>query len=226
MKNKILCFGLVLIFLAAMCGCNAEKSCVLENSDTADCSSSVSNTETSDETDTTVESEPEKATETVITTSEPISESNEPETAPTESKEPVEVEMTNIPAVPKAETTKTVEPSKVEETKSIESPMVTEEPDVTEPEMSDLPKQPSPTFNIDYWVKYAEDYAQGIGLKIDSSAADCWDAPISANSGSKYLERDIKNRLDRYLRDESVSQVLIWAEPDGGSSYLLYIGYS
>ena len=41
-----------------------------------------------------------------------------------------------------------------------------------------------------------------------------------------YLERDIKNRLDRYLRDKSVTQVLIWAEPDGGSSYLLYIGYS
>ena len=26
MKNKILCFGLVLIFLASMCGCNAEKA--------------------------------------------------------------------------------------------------------------------------------------------------------------------------------------------------------
>ena len=55
MKNKILCFGLILIFLALMCGCNAEKAGVLENSDIADCSSSVSNTETSDETDTTVE---------------------------------------------------------------------------------------------------------------------------------------------------------------------------
>lgn len=228
MKNKILCFGLVLIFLASMCGCNADKAGVLESSDIADCSSSVSNTETSDETDTTVESEPEKATETAITTSEPDSETNEPETAPIESKKPVETEKTDIPAAPKTETetAKTVEPSKAEETKSIESPMVTEEPDVTEPEMSDLPKQPSPTFNIDYWVKYAEDYAKNIGLKIDSSAADCWDAPISANSGSAYLERDIKNRLDRYLRDKSVTQVLIWAKPDGESSYLLYIGYS
>lgn len=27
MKNKILCFGLVLIFLASICGCNAEKAC-------------------------------------------------------------------------------------------------------------------------------------------------------------------------------------------------------
>ena len=100
MKNKILCFGLILIFLALMCGCNAEKAGVLENSDIADCSSSVSNTETSDETDTTVEIEPEKATETEKTSFEPTSESNEPETAPTESKNPVETEKTDTPAAP------------------------------------------------------------------------------------------------------------------------------
>ncbi len=213
MKNKILCFGLVLIFLASMCGCNAEKDDILESSDIADCSSSVSNTETSDETDTTVESEPEKATETAKTSFEPTSESNEPETAPTESKKPVEADKTDIPAAPKAETKKTAESSEAEETKSSKPPAVTEqpkEPGLTEPKAPDLPEPPAPTFNIDYWVKYAEDY----------------DAPISANSGSLYLERDIKNRLDRYLRDESISQVLIWAEPDGESSYLLYIGYS
>ena len=34
MKNKILCFGLVLIFLTSMCGCNAEKADILESSDT------------------------------------------------------------------------------------------------------------------------------------------------------------------------------------------------
>lgn len=33
MKNKILCFGLVLIFLTSMCGCNAEKADILESSD-------------------------------------------------------------------------------------------------------------------------------------------------------------------------------------------------
>ena len=229
MKNKILCFGLVLIFLASMCGCNAEKDDILESSDIADCSSSVSNTETSDETDTTVESEPEKATETAKTSFEPTSESNEPETAPTESKKPVEADKTDIPAAPKAETKKTAESSEAEETKSSKPPAVTEqpkEPGLTEPKAPDLAEPPAPTFNIDYWVKYAEDYAQSIGLIIDSSASDCRDAPISANSGSLYLERDIKNRLDRYLRDESISQVLIWAEPDGESSYLLYIGYS
>ena len=104
MKNKILCFGLVLIFLASMCGCNAEKADILESSDIADCSSSVSNTETSDETDTTVEIEPEKATETEKSSFVPTSECNVPETATTESKKPVEADKTDIPAAPPAYT--------------------------------------------------------------------------------------------------------------------------
>lgn len=127
MKNKILCFGLVLIILASMCGCNAEKADILESSDIADCSSSVSNTETSDETDTAVEIEPEKATETEKTSFEPTSESNEPETAPTEGKKPVEADKTDIPAAPTAETEtpkpKAPKPTVSEETKEPEKPV-------------------------------------------------------------------------------------------------------
>lgn len=133
MKNKILCFGLVLIFLASMCGCNAEKADVLESSDIADCSSSVSNTETSDETDMTVKSEPEKATETAITTSEPISESNE--TAPIESKEPVEADKTDISAAPTAET----------ETPKPEAPKPTVSEETKEPEKPVQPEKEPPT---------------------------------------------------------------------------------
>lgn len=145
MKNKILCFGLVLIFLASMCGCNAEKACVLESQDIADCSSSVSNTEISEEKDTTVESEPEKATETAITTSEPASESNEPETAPSESKKPFETEKAEIPAAPKAETeTPKPKPSKPhvsEETKEPEKPVQPEkEPPTEQPTEEVKPK--------------------------------------------------------------------------------------
>lgn len=143
MKNKILCFGLVLIFLTSMCGCNAEKADILESSDIADCSSSVSNTETSDETDTTVKSEPEKLTETAITTSEPISESNE--TAPTESKKPVEADKTDIPAAPKAETEKpkpeAPKPPVSEETKEPKKPVQSDkEPPAEQPTEEVKPK--------------------------------------------------------------------------------------
>lgn len=57
MKNKILCFGLVLISLP-QCADVMQKSRYLESSDIDDCSSSVSNTETSDETDMQSPQEP------------------------------------------------------------------------------------------------------------------------------------------------------------------------
>lgn len=45
MKHKILFFGVVLVFLVSMCGCNAEKTNVSDNSDTAEISSSAGKTE-------------------------------------------------------------------------------------------------------------------------------------------------------------------------------------
>jgi FtsZ-interacting cell division protein ZipA len=227
MKNKILCFGLVLIFLALMCGCNAEKACVLENSDIADCSSSVSNTETSEETDTTVESEPKKATETAITASE----TNEPEAAPTESKNPVETEKTDIPAAPTAEppnqTTTQAEPEKqpeqpkeqtTAEQKPVEKP--TEKP--AEPKPTEPPKQ---TFDVSPYVSYAKEYAVSIGLSLDSTATECWDNPISANPNRSGIKSDIESRLNRYKNSEGFTAVWVWAEKVSDTEYEIYIGY-
>lgn len=81
-------------------------------------------------------------------------------------------------------------------------------------------------FDVSYWVSYAKDYARSIGLEVNSSASDCWDNPISANSKCKYLERDIKGMLNRYAKDEDVTQVWIWAEKTSADSYNIYIGYA
>ena len=231
MKNKILCFGLVLIFLASMCGCNAEKADVLESSDIADCSSSVSNTETSDETDTTVEIEPEKATETEKTSFEPTSESNEPETAPTESKKPVKVDKTDIPAAPTAETpnqtTTQAEPEKQQEQpkeQTTAEQMPVEKPtDIpAEPEPTEPPKQ---TFDVSPYVSYAQEYAVSIGLSLDSTATECWDNPISANPNRSGIKSDIESRLNRYKNSEGVTSVWIWTEKQSDTDYIIYIGY-
>lgn len=231
MKNKILCFGLVLIFLASMCGCNAEKADVLGNSDIADCSSSVSNTETSDETDTTVESEPEKATETAITTSEPASETNEPETAPTESKNPIETEKTDISAAPTAEppnqTTTQAEPEKQpeqpkEQTTAEQMPVEKPTDIPAEPEPTELPKQ---TFDVSPYVSYAQEYAVSIGLSLDSTATECWDNPISANPNRSGIKSDIESRLNRYKNSEGFTAVWIWTEKLSDTEYNIYIGY-
>lgn len=231
MKNKILCFGVVLIFLASMCGCNAEKAGGLENSDISDCSSSVSNTEISEEKDTTVESEPEKATETAITTSEPDSETNEPETTPTESKNPVETEKADIPAAPTAEppnqTTTQAEPEKQpeqpkEQTTAEQMPVEKPTDIPAEPEPTELPKQ---TFDVSPYVSYAQEYAVSIGLSLDSTATECWDNPISANPNRSGIKSDIESRLNRYKNSEGFTAVWIWTEKLSDTEYNIYIGY-
>lgn len=81
-------------------------------------------------------------------------------------------------------------------------------------------------FDVSYWVSYTKNYAKSVGLEVNNSANDCWDNPISANSKCKYLERDIKGRLNRYAKDEDVTQVWIWAEKTSADSYNIYIGYA
>ena len=81
-------------------------------------------------------------------------------------------------------------------------------------------------FDVSYWVSYAEDYARSVGLEVNSSASDCWDNPISANSKCKYLERDIKGMLNRYAKDEDITQIWVWAEKTSADSYNIYIGYA
>lgn len=81
-------------------------------------------------------------------------------------------------------------------------------------------------FDINYWVNYAKNYAESIGLNLDSSATECWDNPINANTKCIYLERDIQSRLNRYAKDDDITDVWIWAEKVSGNSYQIYIGYA
>ncbi len=83
-----------------------------------------------------------------------------------------------------------------------------------------------PLFDIDYWVRFAKDYAQSIGLRLECSAIDCWDNPIAANAKCKYLERDIKSRLNYYAKANDITDVWIWAEKISDNSYEVYIGYA
>ena len=61
---------------------------------------------------------------------------------------------------------------------------------------------------------------------MESSAVDCWDNPISVGAHCSYLERDIQSRLNRYARDEDITDVWIWAEARSDGKYDLYIGYA
>ena len=100
----------------------------------------------------------------------------------------------------------------------------TPEPAPTEPPQESTPAVPE--FNIQTWIDYAKTYAVNVGLRLESTAVDCWDNPITAGAYSACLERDIQSRLDRYGRDEDITDVWIWEEKCSDGSYDLYIGYA
>ena len=104
-----------------------------------------------------------------------------------------------------------------------------EEPTETQPQESKPPDEEEPiepAFDIQTWIDYAKAYAESVGLRLESSAVDCWDNPISAGAHCSYLERDIQSRLNRYARDEDITDVWIWAEARSDGKYDLYIGYA
>lgn len=98
----------------------------------------------------------------------------------------------------------------------------TEESTPPEPPKEELTE---PVFDIDYWISFAKSYAESIGLALDSGAVYCWDNPIAAGVKCKYTERDIRGYLDRYAKDDEITDVWIWYEQTGSSSYEIYIGY-
>lgn len=131
-------------------------------------------------------------------------------------------------------------PAKEETPPTVSSPTETTPPKASEPEPSTelaetQPKEPElpseeepaePAFDIQTWIDYAKAYAESVGLRLESSAVDCWDKPISAGAHCSYPERDIQSRLNRYARDEDITDVWIWAEARSDGKYDLYIGYA
>ena len=81
-------------------------------------------------------------------------------------------------------------------------------------------------FDINYWISYAQNYAQSIGLTLDETATECWDNPISANANNKNIDADIESRLNRYRNVDGFTSVWIWAEKISDTQYELHIGYA
>ena len=98
----------------------------------------------------------------------------------------------------------------------------TDPPKVAEP----APMQKPAPFDIDHWIAYARSYAESKGLVLNDTAVDCWDNPICAGAHCICLERDIQSRLNRYAKDEDITDVWIWAEAADNDCYDIYIGYA
>lgn len=210
--------GLITLSLA---GCAADKANDNTESGAVSTESSITATETDKASEPTAESSLPAGTEsTAESTAEKEKESS---TAPADSGKPETAKPadTESPTVPPKQT----EPPKVTEppeSKPTESPKSVD-PTPTETEK---PKPADSQFDINYWIEFARKNAENIGLAINPEAVSCWDNPIIAGPNSKYLERDIKTRMNRYKNVEGFTDIWVWAESDGNGNYRLFIGYA
>lgn len=99
-------------------------------------------------------------------------------------------------------------------------------PVVSESQTRPTPTEPEvPALDISVYVQFAKEYGVQIGLALDNTATACWDNPLSANAGCRYLERDLKDRLDWY-KQSGFTAFWVWAEQVAAGEYLVYIGYA
>lgn len=173
-------------------------------------------------------------------TAEPTAESSLPAGTESTTKSTAEKEKAGSTAPADSGKKETAKPADAES--PTEPPKQTEPPKVTEPPESKpdetpksvdstptetaKPESAGPQFDINYWIEFARKYAENIGLAINPEAVSCWDNPIIAGPNSKYLERDIKARMNRYKNVEGFTDIWVWAEPDENGNYRLFIGYA
>ena len=123
----------------------------------------------------------------------------------------------------------TAQPEKpvVSQPEKTPEPAKPDKPPVSESSGTEVPsaEPEAPAFDVFAYVQAAKDYGTQIGLALDSTATACWDNPITANAGCRYLERDIKDVLDWY-KQSGYTAFWVWTEQVGNGEYLIYIGYT
>lgn len=221
-KTKMLAALLAGLIILSLTGCGADKINDGSESGAISTESSITATVTDSTSEPTAESSLHEGTES--TTKSTAEKEKAESTAPADSgrkadtAKPAETESPTAPP-------KQTEPPKV--TEPLES-----KPDETPKSVDSTPTETakaepaSPQFDINYWIEFARKYAENIGLAINPEAVSCWDNPIIAGPNSKYLERDIKTRMNRYKNVEGFTDIWVWAEPDENGNYRLFIGYA
>lgn len=219
MKTKTIVFLLALL-LIVFAGCNNAPP---NEDETQPFSFSESVQSTSEsEAPAGKESKEVETTPEAVQESEPEKQEEETEKNAVNSEQPQTV----------SETEQAVQPAtQLNEVDKTEQSVSKPQPDIPEESEKPIPTETEETtsevdFDIDYWISFAKDYTQSVGLQLNSEAVYCWDNPIRAGAHCKYLERDIHSRLNRYKADEEITAVWIWAEEVSDGIYDIYIGYA
>ena len=212
--RKIVVFTMILTLIFAMVGCNANSEPDKKAVEISSANAIVDITQAEDLFEKTEDETVEKSTfaeeKTQTTTAETGTEKV--------LNEPIFSQTTTVNTEPKQDTHTQTEPPKSEKS----------EPEITTNTVSEAitAVEQSEEFDISYWISYAQNYAQSIGLTLDETATECWDNPISANANNKNIGDDIESRLNRYKNIEGFTSVWIWAEKISDAQYELYIGYA
>ena len=212
--RKIVIITIILTLIFGMAGCNVHSEPGKKAVESSSVNAIVDITQAEELTEKTENETIEKSTFAEETT--------QPTTTKTDteklSKEPIFSQTTTANTEPKQDTHTQTEPPKSEKS----------EPEITTNTVSEATKavEQIEEFDISYWISYAQNYAQSIGLTLDETATECWDNPISANANNKNIGADIESRLNRYKNVEGFTSVWIWAEKLSDTQYELYIGYA
>ena len=212
--RTIIIFAMILTFIFAMVGCTAHSEPDKKAVESSSANAIVDITQAEDLFEKTEDETVEKSTFVEEKTQSPATKIDTEKV----SEEPIFSQTTTANTEPKQDTHTQTEPPKSEKS----------EPEITTNTVSEVTTaiEQIEEFDINYWISYAQNYAQSIGLTLDETATECWDNPISANANNKNIGDDIESRLNRYKNIEGFTSVWIWAEKISDAQYELYIGYA
>lgn len=212
--RKIVIFTMVLTVIFAMAGCNAHSKPNKKAAESSSSNAVFDIAQTEDLSEKTEDETVEKSTFVEETTQSSATKIGTEKV----SKEPIFSQTTTANTEPKQGAHTPPEQPKSEKS----------EPEITTNTVSEVTTaiEQIEEFDINYWISYAQNYAQSIGLTLDETATECWDNPISANANNENIGTDIEGRLNRYKNVEGFTSVWIWAEKISYAQYELYIVYA
>ena len=212
--RKIVIFTMILTLIFSTVGCTVHSEPDKNATESSSANAVIDITQAKELSEKTGNETVEKSTFAEETTQPPAAETGTEKV----SKEPIFSQATTANTEPKQDTHTQTEPPKSEKS----------EPEITTNTVSEVTTaiEQIEEFDINYWISYAQNYAQSIGLNLDETATECWDNPISANANNKNIDADIESRLNRYKDVEGFTSVWIWAEKVSDTQYELYIGYA
>ena len=212
--RKIVIFAMILTLIFVSAGCTAHSEPDKKAVESSSSNAVFDITQAEDLFEKTEDETVEKSTFAEEKTQSPATKIDTEKVL----NEPIFSQTTTANTEPKQDTHTQTEPPKSEKS----------EPEITTNTVSEVTTavEQIEEFDINYWISYAQNYAQSIGLTLDETATECWDNPISANANIKNIGADIESRLNRYKNVEGFTSVWIWAEKISDTQYELYIGYA